>query len=75
MAQLVILDAYALTGDEAAARKTFDDFKAHNLYRDLKLTLATVKVYEEANPNSNPVIVEGRKKFHEGLLKAGMSGI
>ena len=60
-------------GNEAEARKILDDFRNYNLYRDHKFTIAVVKTYELANPNENPVIVEGRKRFHDGLLRAGMS--
>jgi len=36
-------------------------------------TLATVIERERATPNDNPVVVAGREKFHEGLLRAGMA--
>jgi len=69
---LYLVSAYALVGEDEEARKTLAEFNSHHLYRDRKFTLATVKDYEQANPNENTVIVEGRKKFHESLLRAGM---
>jgi TolB-like protein/class 3 adenylate cyclase/Tfp pilus assembly protein PilF len=72
---LYLVSAYALTGEDREARKILAEFNTHQLYRDRKFTLTTVEDYERANPNENPVIVEGRKKFHEGLLKAGMSDV
>src|SRR6266436_4418005 len=69
---LYLVSAYALVGEDEEARKTMAEFNSHHLYRDRKFTLATVKDYEQANPNENTVIVEGRKKFHESLLRAGM---
>ena len=71
---LYLVSAYALVGEDREARKILAEFNAHQLYRDRRFTLGTVEDYERANPNENPVIVEGRKKFHEGLLRAGMSG-
>jgi class 3 adenylate cyclase/TolB-like protein/Tfp pilus assembly protein PilF len=72
---LYLVSAYALTGEDRDARKILAEFNNHQLYRDRKFTLSVVEDYEQANPNENPVIVEGRKKFHEGLLKAGMSDV
>jgi hypothetical protein len=72
---LYLASAYALTGEDAEARKILAAFNAHQSYRDRRFTLATVRDYERANPSENPVIVAGRKKFHEGLLKAGMSDV
>jgi tetratricopeptide (TPR) repeat protein len=71
---LYLVSAYALLGEEGEARNVLAEFNGHALYRDRKFTLAIVEDYERANPSENPVIIEGRKKFHEGLLKAGMSG-
>jgi TolB-like protein/class 3 adenylate cyclase/Tfp pilus assembly protein PilF len=71
---LYLVSAYALTGEDREARRVLAEFNAHQLYQDRRFTLVTVEDYERANPNENPVIVEGRKKFHEGLLKAGMNG-
>jgi adenylate cyclase len=71
---LYLASAHALTGEDREARKILAEFNSHQLYRDRKFTLAIVEEYERANPNENPVIVAGRKKFHEGLVKAGMSG-
>ncbi len=70
---LYLASAYVLIGDEINARQILNDFNNHNLYHDREFTLATVVEYERANPNSNPVITEGRKKFHKALLRAGMS--
>ena len=69
--RLYLVSAYALTGDKPAAVKTLEEF--HGSFRDPHFTLAVVDTYEKALPNENPVIVDGRKKFHEGLLAAGMA--
>jgi len=69
---LYLASAYVLIGDEIAARKVLSDFNSYHLYRERGFTLATVKEFERANPNGNPIIVAGRKKFHEALLRAGM---
>jgi adenylate cyclase len=69
---LYLASSYVLIGDETAARKVLSDFNNYYLYRDRRFTLATVKELEQANPNVNPIIVAGREKFHEGLLRAGM---
>jgi 3-mercaptopyruvate sulfurtransferase SseA len=52
------------------ARTILADFG--RLFRTSKSTLANMLSYE-ANPNDNVIIVEGRRKFHEGLLLAGMA--
>ena len=70
---LYLASAEALNGDREGAQKALSDFASYPPYRDKRFTIALVEKYEQANPNENPVIVEGRKKFHEGLMVAGMS--
>jgi hypothetical protein len=66
-----LVSAYALTGDKPAATKSLDEF--HARFRDPRFTLALIDTYEKATPSENPVILAGRKNFHEGLLAAGMA--
>jgi TolB-like protein/class 3 adenylate cyclase/Tfp pilus assembly protein PilF len=68
---LYLVSAYALTGDKPAATKSLDEF--HARFRDPRFTLALIDTYEKATPSENPVILAGRKNFHEGLLAAGMA--
>jgi adenylate cyclase len=70
---LYLVSAQSLLGNDEEARKTLVEFISRRTPEDPKLTLAIVKKLEQATPNNNPVIVEGREKFHEGLLKAGLS--
>jgi tetratricopeptide (TPR) repeat protein len=69
---LYLVRAYALTGQDSEARKVLAEFNKDQLYRDLKFTLGLVETYERATPSENPVIAEGRKRFHDGLIRAGM---
>ena len=67
-----LVSSYALVGQDTEARKVLADFNTNPLYRDNKFTLALIETYERATPSENPVIAEGRKRFHEGLIRAGM---
>jgi adenylate cyclase len=67
--RLYLVSAYALIGDRAAARRTLRAFD--KLFPDF--TLARVAVEERTNPNTNRLMVAGRRKFHEGLERAGMA--
>jgi adenylate cyclase len=69
---LYLASAYALTGDNKEAAKVLADFKSHPSFRNTRVTLTVVQSYEQANPSSNLVVVEARRQFHDGLLKAGM---
>lgn len=66
--RLYLVSAYALAGNNAAAKRALRAFES----RFPGFTVARVLVEEEANPNGNRFMVEGRRKFHEGLRKAGM---
>jgi hypothetical protein len=66
---LYLVSAYALLGQMAAARRNLRAFD--KLYPGY--TLARVEVEERANPNKNRFMVAGRRKFHDGLRRAGMA--
>ena len=63
-----LVSACALTGDMTAATAALRDFDE----RFPGYSLARVARDEQTNPNNNEVVVEGRRKFHEGLSRAGM---
>jgi adenylate cyclase len=67
--RLYLVSAYALLGQIAAARRNLRAFD--KLYPGY--TLARVEVEERANPNKNRFMVAGRRKFHDGLRRAGMA--
>jgi tetratricopeptide (TPR) repeat protein len=69
---LYLASAYALSGKDTQARKTLDGFEAREEFRNPKVTLARVRMYEKANPTTDAFVREGRRKFHEGLLQAGL---
>ena len=66
--RLYLVSAQALTGAAADAARTLRDFDA--VFPDY--TLARVQRDEQTNPNNHPVVVEGRRNFHRGLILAGM---
>jgi tetratricopeptide (TPR) repeat protein len=66
--RLYLVSARALLGNMAAARRALRAFdKQFPGY-----TLARVATEERTNPNGGSFMVEGRRKFHEGLERAGM---
>jgi adenylate cyclase len=67
--RLYLVSAYALIGNKAAATRTLRAFD--KLYPSY--TLARVEVEERTNPNNNPFVRAGRRKFHDGLRRAGMA--
>ncbi len=67
--RLYLVSACALAGDGKEAKIALADFDA----RFPGYTLSRVESDEQTNPNGNPVVVEGRRKFHEGLQQAGMT--
>lgn len=69
---LYLASAYALSGKVGLAQQTLDGFGARAEFRDLKVTLERVRMYEEANPTANAFVRDGRRRFHEGLLQAGL---
>lgn len=67
--RLYLLSAHGLTDQRSAARRVkraFDQqFPGY--------TLAKVIQNEGATPDDNPLVVSGRERFHEGLLRAGLA--
>jgi adenylate cyclase len=66
--RLYLVSAYALLGNTAAAKRALRAFEG----RFPGFTLKRVVEEEKANPSDHGFMVEGRRKFHEGLVKAGM---
>ena len=66
--RLYLVSAHALIQNKAAARRTLRAFDKLFPY----YTLARVAHEERTNPNSGRFMVEGRRRFHEGLERAGM---
>jgi adenylate cyclase len=69
--RLYLVSAHALLGETEEAKKVLQGFKRH--FPGREYTVALIRSYERANPNSNPVVVAARAKFHDGLLRAGMA--
>jgi class 3 adenylate cyclase/TolB-like protein/Tfp pilus assembly protein PilF len=69
--RLYLVSAYALLGKTEEAGKALAEF--HRRFPEPGYTLAVVRRQEGSNPNSNPVVVGGRERFHEGLRRAGMA--
>jgi adenylate cyclase len=67
--RLYLVSAYALLGKKAAASRALRAFDE----QFPGWTLARVVVEERSNPNNNPFVVTGRRRFHEGLQRAGMA--
>jgi tetratricopeptide (TPR) repeat protein len=66
--RLYLVSAYALLGKEAAAARALREFdRVFPRY-----TLALVSQNERTNPNKHKFVVAGRRRFHEGLRRAGM---
>ena len=66
--RLYLVSAYALTGDAENAAKALQEFdETFPGY-----TLARVAQNERTNPNHRAVVVDGRRKLHQGLLEAGL---
>jgi tetratricopeptide (TPR) repeat protein len=66
--RLYLASAYALDSDKEAAETALREFTE----RFPGYTVARVICDEQTNPNGNDVVVGARRKFHEGLLDAGM---
>ncbi|HYM72221.1 MAG TPA: tetratricopeptide repeat protein [Stellaceae bacterium] len=66
--RLYLVSAYAQAGDIDSARQALSEFNEWSA----GYTLERVIENEKTNPNENPFVVEGRRRFHEGLLAAGM---
>ena len=66
--RLYFISALAITGQLKQAEAALNDLYA----KFGQYTLTRVATDELANPNSNEVIVAGRRSLHEGLRSAGM---
>jgi adenylate cyclase len=62
------ISALALTGNQVQALSRKAEFIKQ--FPDLD-SIARIKDAEKTNPNTNEFVVEGRRKFHEGLVAAG----
>jgi class 3 adenylate cyclase len=69
--RLYLVSAYALLGKMDEAARALAEFNRR--FPSPVYTLAVVKLHETTNPNSDPLVVAGRDKFHKGLLEAGMA--
>jgi class 3 adenylate cyclase/TolB-like protein/Flp pilus assembly protein TadD len=69
--RLYLVSAYALLEKSEEAARALGEFNRR--FSQPVYTLAVVKLHEDSNPNSDPAVVAGRDKFHEGLLQAGMA--
>jgi adenylate cyclase len=69
--RLYLVSAYAHFGMPQAASHALDDFNRR--FPSPVYTVAVVKAREDATPNDDPTVVAARKKFHDGLLSAGMA--
>jgi tetratricopeptide (TPR) repeat protein len=66
--RLYLISALAITGQLKQAEEALNDLNT----KFGQYTLTRVATDELANPNSNEVIVAGRRSLHEGLRSAGM---
>jgi TolB-like protein/cytochrome c-type biogenesis protein CcmH/NrfG len=69
--RLYLVSACALAGMPEQAARALSDF--NRVFANAAYTLEVVEARERVEPNDNPVVVAGREKFHEGLLRAGMA--
>jgi adenylate cyclase len=67
--RLYLVSADAHLGNKAAASRGLRAFD--RLFPDY--TLARVLIEERANPIKNRLVIAGRRKFHDGLRRAGMT--
>ena len=66
--RLYLASAYALSGQQQAAAAVLREFDA--LFPGY--TVAQVVRNEEMAPKHHPVVAAGKRRFHEGLIAAGM---
>jgi len=64
-----LIAAYALNGQIEGAQRTLGEFRA--LFPQLN-TVANVINAERSIPHSQPLLIDARKKVHDGLLLAGL---
>ena len=69
--RLYLVSAHALAGDRESAEAALRDFND----RFPGYTLARVSQNEQTNPNNIALVVEGRRRFHQGLISAGMKEV
>jgi TolB-like protein/Tfp pilus assembly protein PilF len=69
--RLYLVSACALADMPDEAARALAEFDRR--FREPAYTLAVVLAHERTQPNDNPLVVAGREKFHEGLLRAGMA--
>jgi tetratricopeptide (TPR) repeat protein len=67
--RLYLISALAITGQIKQAQEALTDLNA----KFGPYTLTRVASDERANPNTNEVVVAGRRSLHEGLRAAGMT--
>ena len=66
--RLYLVSAYAHKGDHESAKRELEAFTS----KFGPYSVAKVQDNEKTNPNKDPFVVVGRRRFHEGLVKAGM---
>jgi hypothetical protein len=66
--RLYLVAAYALSGRPADAHQTLNEFNARFPHYAVDRILS----YEQEIRNTNPDVVTGLAKFHDGLRAAGM---
>ncbi len=69
--QLYLVSAYALSDKIGEAQKALAEFNRR--FSKPAYTVAFVLNQEKTEPSSEPIMVAGRDKFHQGLLRAGMA--
>ncbi|HVC51593.1 MAG TPA: winged helix-turn-helix domain-containing protein [Stellaceae bacterium] len=69
--RLYLVSACALADMPDEAGRALAAF--NRLFQRPVYTLAVVEAQESVQPNDDPTVVAARKKFHEGLVRAGMA--
>ncbi len=69
--RLYLVSAYALSNLPQAASHALNEYNRR--FPTPVCTVAVVVARERAQPNDDPAVVAARNKFHEGLLRAGMT--
>ena len=64
-----LIAAYALSGQTDAARRGLVEFR--DLFPQLN-SVARVMHAERNIPHSHPLLIDARKKVHDGLIRAGL---
>jgi len=66
---LYLVSAYHWVDQDARAADVLKEFLAYPQFS--QLTIDRIKQDEGANPNNNPFVVDGRDRFHGGLIAVG----